>query len=88
MFKNFTPREWLTTQFRVEVFNLFNTPNFGNLSVGFGCYGATCTNNPDDKAQLANPNDPAALPQGVITSLAPASTNNAREVRFAVKLLF
>jgi len=83
LFKEFSLREGLRMQFRTEVFNLFNTPNFSTPSVtaianftpvvsGSGGIG---TNTPN-----------SGPPVGAITTL--NSNQNSRQIQFALKLLF
>ena len=82
LFKEFPLKENLRMQFRTEVFNLFNTPNFANpsnvtISTYTGGLGSTGTNTNSSTA---------GVPVGAITGL---NTNqNSRLIQFGLKLLF
>src|SRR5437867_2251861 len=70
--REFPIHERLKLQFRAEAFNVFNHPNFGNISINGSNFGqATAT--------LANS-------VGVLSSL--YQTGGPRSMQFALKLLF
>jgi outer membrane receptor protein involved in Fe transport len=73
MNKDFRATERLTVQFRAEFFNLFNHPNFGYTS-GLGGVASTAT--------LGTPGF------GELTSSAYGALGLARNIQFALKLLF
>jgi hypothetical protein len=79
LFKEFTVTEKVRMQFRTEVFNLFNTPNFGTPSAVVQ-YGSckpklvTCTGQNNNFAS------------GFVTSL--NTNSNSRQLQFALKVLF
>ena len=85
-FKEFPIREEIRLQFRTEVFNLFNHPNFSNptstISQFAGGTGAGAAGTPGSNVNT-NPN---SVPVGAITSLNP--NFNSRQIQFAVKVLF
>lgn len=74
LFKEFPIRETLRMQFRVEVFNLFNTPNFANPSRGGAraSFTSAGVGKPPRSSQIS------ALTLG----------SNPRQVQLAVKFLF
>ena len=75
LFKDFPIKEQIKLQFRTEVFNLFNSPNFGNP-------GATIAFNSNGTVNLTG----SHVTTGQINSL--NATWNQREIQFALKLLF
>ena len=76
LFKDFPIKEQLKLQFRAEVFNLFNSPNFGNPS------GTTIAFNSNGTVNLTGSHSPRVR-------LPPMNANwNQREIQFALKLLF
>ncbi len=82
LFKDFHVWESVTLQFRTEVFNLFNTPNFSNPSATLSQSSAPAgTTTPSGFV----PNV-AAGNFGKIT--ATAADANPRQIQFALKLLF
>jgi hypothetical protein len=83
LFKEFPVREQIRLQFRAEVFNLFNSPNFGQPNTGI-------TFTQPGKSGIANTAPPANLalstvPGQIITM---NGNWNQREIQFALKLLF
>ena len=86
LFKEFVMpvKEDIRLQFRTEVFNLFNTPNFGvptNITVQYtGCTPSATTRCTGD------PNPMTDGLTGAITSLNPGY--NSRQIQFALKILF
>ncbi len=85
-FKEFPIKEELRIQFRTEVFNLFNHPNFSNptstITQFAGGSGAGAAGTAGSNVNT-NPN---AVPVGAITSL--NSNFNSRQIQFALKVLF
>jgi len=78
LFKDFPIKEQIRLQFRAEVFNLFNTPNFGNPGASIAFTGT----GPSAPVNLTGTH----VTTGEINSL--NATWNQREVQFALKLLF
>ncbi len=72
--KEFPIKEEIRLQFRAEVFNLFNSTNFGNPASSLAF-----------KNGVVNPAGTATAP-GTITSM--SANWNQREIQFALKLLF
>ncbi len=80
LFKEFPVKEGIRVQFRAEVFNLFNTPNF-NTPSGLTVQYTGCNVNTTRCTAIQN-----TYPTGAITGL---DTNiPSREIQFALKLLF
>jgi hypothetical protein len=86
-FKEFAIHEQIRLQFRTEVFNLFNHPNFNtptsSISLFAGDTTGTAALGKAGENKNANPN---AVPVGAITSL--NSNFNSRLVQFGLKILF
>jgi hypothetical protein len=72
LFRNFSIKEWLKLQFRMETFNLTNTPQFGNP----GATVTSATFNSDGSIKALNG-------YSQITT-----ASNERQLRFALKLSF
>ena len=82
MFKNFGIRESVKLQFRAEMFNIFNSPNF----------------NPPNNTLTASPQFLPSSPGGAFpTQIRPGSSNPGqitglaapmRQIQFGLKLLF
>lgn len=80
LFKEFPVKERLRMQFRTEVFNLFNTPNFATPSTGIPAFSAAGV------GLARRPTDLTGLNAGAITSKTVGA--EPREIQFALKLLF
>ncbi len=79
LFKTFPIRNEVSAQFRAEVFNLSNTPNFAQPSGQIASYSST----PDAKGRYEAT---TAGNFGIITATSPGSA--ARQFQFAVKIIF
>jgi hypothetical protein len=90
VFKEFPLKEQVRLQFRTEIFNLFNTPNFSAPSVTAVPYynGTGCANGPGTcgTGLAQNPSSLTSTKLGAITSL--NNNYNSRQIQFALKLLF
>ena len=90
VFKEFPVREQIRLQFRTEIFNLFNTPNFltPNSTVQYGACNSSLVNLGQTlaPAPAVCTGQANTFPTGAIQSLNPAA--NPRQVQFALKLLF
>ena len=87
LFKEFPIKEQLRLQFRTEVFNLFNHPNFSNPTATISQFagGTTAPGVFGTAGSNVNTN-PNSVPVGAITSL---NTNfSSRQIQFGLKLLF
>jgi hypothetical protein len=83
IFKEFPVKEQIRLQFRTEVFNLFNSPNFGqpNTTVTFTGTGPTGIKNTVPPVQID-----ASHITGEINSM--NGNWNQREIQFALRLIF
>jgi hypothetical protein len=83
LFKEFPVREQIRMQFRAEVFNMFNSPNFGNpnTSITFTGKGAS---------GIANTAPPVQIDASHITGAINSMNGNwnQREIQLALKLIF
>jgi hypothetical protein len=83
VFKEFPVREQIRMQFRAEVFNLFNSPNFStpNTSITFLGTGPT---------GIADTAPPVSINASHITGAVNSMNGNwnQREIQFALKLIF
>jgi hypothetical protein len=82
IFKEFPVREQIRMQFRAEVFNMFNSPNFGNPNTGItftGSVGGYPTSAP-----------PVTIDATHLTGTVGSMNGNwnQREIQFALKLIF
>jgi hypothetical protein len=101
LYKNFSPG-WLTEsflgegariQFRLEMFNAFNTPQFRGDSVGISYYGGrvVCGANPCSPSNnvitgIINSDGTPAGPNGNFGVA--GNTRGGREIQYALKLIF
>jgi hypothetical protein len=86
-FKEFPINERFRLQFRTEVFNLFNHPDFNNPSSTISLFAGNTTGAAAaGKTGLNTNSNPASVPVGAITSL--NSNFNSRQIQFALKVLF
>jgi hypothetical protein len=86
-FKEFPIKEQIRLQFRTEVFNLFNHPNFRNPTSTIVQFAGNTTGTAAlGKTGLNANTNPASVPVGAITSL--NSNFNSRQIQFGLKLLF
>jgi len=83
LFKEFPVRENIRAQFRAEVFNMFNSPNFNtpNTSITFLGTGPTGIKNTAPPVQI----DSSHI-TGVVNGM--NGNWNARQIQFALKLIF
>jgi hypothetical protein len=87
LFKEFPLNERFRLQFRTEVFNLFNHPDFNNPTSTISQFAGNTTGTAALGKTGLNANaNPASVPVGAITSL--NSNFNSRQVQFALKVLF
>ena len=97
--KDFHAAEWLTVQFRADLFNIINHPNFGNPDVGICTAVVVPVTTPGPGCQLAptatDPNHQAINPNfgrvgqtiaGLNASL--VGTGTARQEQFSLKFIF
>lgn len=80
LFKEFPVREQIRVQFRAEVFNLFNTANFGNPSSAISFFDSNGLGTNQTSGGLS------ALPVGAITTI--NTNSNPRQIQFGLKVLF
>lgn len=86
-YKEFSVRERYRLQFRTEVFNLFNHPDFSNPTSTISLFSGNTTGAAAaGKTGLNTNSNPASVPVGSITSLNP--NFNSRQIQFALKVLF
>ena len=87
MMKNFRIHEKATLQFRADIFNLFNHPNFANPDGGI-CTSVTPASGDTPAGCVVNPNF-GRVGQTIADNLgSQIGTGTARQVQFALKLLF
>lgn len=87
LFKEFPLNERFRLQFRTEVFNLFNHPDFNNPTSTISLFAGNTTGAAAaGKTGLNTNSNPASVPVGAITSL--NSNFNSRQIQFALKVLF
>jgi hypothetical protein len=84
MMKNFRIHEKATLQFRADIFNLFNHPNFANPDGGI-CTSVTPGNPPNC---AVNPNFGRIGQTIADANSSQIGTGTARQVQFALKLIF
>jgi hypothetical protein len=95
--KNFPVREKVTVQFRADIFNILNHPNFGNPNVGI-CNSVTApvtTPGPGCAPDASDPTGQAVNHQFGSIGETIASENSslvgtgtARQEQFSVKIIF
>jgi hypothetical protein len=83
LFKEFPVRERLRAQFRAEVFNLFNSPNFNTPNTGITFLGTGPTG-------IKNTAPPVQIDASHLTGTINAMNGNwnQREIQFALKFIF
>jgi hypothetical protein len=87
LFKEFPLNERFRLQFRTEIFNLFNHPDFNNPTSTISLFAGNTTGAAAaGKTGLNTNSNPASVPVGAITSL--NSNFNSRQIQFALKILF
>jgi hypothetical protein len=82
LFKEFPVREAIRLQFRAEVFNLFNSPNFGNPNTGLTFTGSV--------GGFPNSAPPVTVDATHLTGTIGSMNGNwnQREIQFALKFIF
>jgi hypothetical protein len=87
LFKTFPINERLKMEFRAEVFNLFNSPNFNTPAGTSIAYNTVPNGQPNAGAIIGNsPNiTGASTPSGEITAM--SGNWNQREIQFALRFL-
>ena len=87
LMKNFPVTERLKLQFRADLFNLLNHPNFGGPDAGI-CTAVTAATTTSPASCTANPN--FGRVGGTIADVngSQIGTGTARQAQFALKLMF
>lgn len=79
-------REGLRLQFRVDMFNAFNRPNFTEPNGTLYTYGGSC--DPSTAPASANCIDGQSFPRNTAAGIITSTVNTSRQFQFALKLIF